>query len=359
MIDPKRGRLAGTGRRRRRAIPRRLPLRLLVGDRRRPVRAPRPGGWRTFPSHVPATSTIRPVARVTAGADGAGECSTTRSPTRRSPTSPSRSGPRAEPATGAAAHPPRRAEWMFTGAGDAKLTLDGIFLGGGRSGARGLVRAGDAPVLHARPRRLNRGSRPTGARRRRSPAGRDPVCGSRAASVSWSSTAPSSDRSSPTSAWAASRSLSVRDSIVQAVEPGPRRSPAGRRGRRSPLHAARRASVHRLDASECILHDLVASTTPARLRALQRVVDRQRPAAPVRERRGAAAAALFASRRFRSTRVRAAPRHRRRRHPRRAPRTDARWAPSAGENAIKERSLLIKYQEYLPIGLEPVVVHVT
>lgn len=28
-------------------------------------------------------------------------------------------------------------------------------------------------------------------------------------------------------------------------------------------------------------------------------------------------------------------------------------------NAVKERSLLIKYQEYLPIGIEPVVVHVT
>ena len=28
-------------------------------------------------------------------------------------------------------------------------------------------------------------------------------------------------------------------------------------------------------------------------------------------------------------------------------------------NAVKERSLLIKYQEYLPIGVEPVVVHVT
>jgi hypothetical protein len=28
-------------------------------------------------------------------------------------------------------------------------------------------------------------------------------------------------------------------------------------------------------------------------------------------------------------------------------------------NAIKERSLLIKYQEYLPLGLEPVIVHVT
>ena len=28
-------------------------------------------------------------------------------------------------------------------------------------------------------------------------------------------------------------------------------------------------------------------------------------------------------------------------------------------NAVKERSLLIKYQEYLPLGLEPVIVHVT
>ena len=29
------------------------------------------------------------------------------------------------------------------------------------------------------------------------------------------------------------------------------------------------------------------------------------------------------------------------------------------ERAIKDRSLLIKYQEYLPLGLEPVVIHVT
>ena len=28
-------------------------------------------------------------------------------------------------------------------------------------------------------------------------------------------------------------------------------------------------------------------------------------------------------------------------------------------NAIKERSLLIKFQEYMPLGLQPVVVHVT
>jgi hypothetical protein len=29
------------------------------------------------------------------------------------------------------------------------------------------------------------------------------------------------------------------------------------------------------------------------------------------------------------------------------------------KSAIKERSLLIKYQEYLPLGLEPAVIHVT
>jgi hypothetical protein len=29
------------------------------------------------------------------------------------------------------------------------------------------------------------------------------------------------------------------------------------------------------------------------------------------------------------------------------------------KNAIKERSLLIKYQEFLPLGLEPVIVYVT
>src|SRR5439155_12033006 len=28
-------------------------------------------------------------------------------------------------------------------------------------------------------------------------------------------------------------------------------------------------------------------------------------------------------------------------------------------NAIKERSILIKYHEYLPLGVEPVLVHVT
>jgi hypothetical protein len=32
---------------------------------------------------------------------------------------------------------------------------------------------------------------------------------------------------------------------------------------------------------------------------------------------------------------------------------------SREKSHIKERSLLIKYQEYLPLGLEPVVVHVT
>ena len=29
------------------------------------------------------------------------------------------------------------------------------------------------------------------------------------------------------------------------------------------------------------------------------------------------------------------------------------------KNPIKERSLLIKYQEFMPLGLVPVVVHVT
>jgi len=28
-------------------------------------------------------------------------------------------------------------------------------------------------------------------------------------------------------------------------------------------------------------------------------------------------------------------------------------------NPIKERSLLIKYQEYMPLGLTPVIIHVT
>src|SRR5678815_4739916 len=118
--------------------------------------------------------------------------------------------------------------------------------------------------------------------------------------------------------------------------------------------------VHRLEASECILHDIAivddCQHGGVRFSAFSKksVLPRQYESVALPRR-----AALFGSLDFGQ--------------PAYAQLGDA--APAAvaegAENgsevgafwrektAIKRRSLLIKYQEYLPLGLEPVVVHVT
>jgi hypothetical protein len=156
--------------------------------------------------------------------------------------------------------------------------------------------------------------------------------------------------------------LAIRETIVQAADPdAPAIAvPAGEvaLSRTTVLGTAK---VHRLDASECILHDVVtvddcqhgcvrfsAYAMPGSM------LPRKYESVPTDPR-----AALFGSRAFGQ------------------PAYAQLLATASGaitegaedgsemgafwreRSAIKERSLLIKYQEYLPLGLEPVVIHAT
>jgi hypothetical protein len=155
--------------------------------------------------------------------------------------------------------------------------------------------------------------------------------------------------------------LIVRESIVQAARPG-EHAIAGTGGEvvlsRSTLLG--KALIHRLDASECILHDPV--TVGDRQHGCVRFsayatgsqLPRQYQSVEVQP-----GTALFRSRAFG--------------RPEYAQLVDT-AGPAIAEGAedgsemgafwrercaLKERSLLIKYQEYMPLGLEPVVVHVS
>lgn len=156
--------------------------------------------------------------------------------------------------------------------------------------------------------------------------------------------------------------LAIRETIVQAAAPAASAIalPAGEvaLSRTTVLGAAH---VHRLDASECILHDLV--TVDDCQHGCVRFSAYAMPGSTLPRRYESVAkdprAALFGSLAF--------------------GRPDyAQLLATAGiavsegaedgsemgafwreRTAIKERSLLIKYQEYLPLGLEPVVIHAT
>jgi hypothetical protein len=156
--------------------------------------------------------------------------------------------------------------------------------------------------------------------------------------------------------------LVLRESIAQSADPGAPAAlvvPAGEVSlSRSTLLGT--GQVHRLDASECILHDVV--TVDDCQHGCVRFSAHARGSALPRQYRCAAIdprAALFGSLRFgradyAQLLATAGP-------------AIAEGAEDGSEmgafwrerSAIKERSLLIKYQEYLPLGLEPVVVHVT
>jgi hypothetical protein len=156
--------------------------------------------------------------------------------------------------------------------------------------------------------------------------------------------------------------LALRESIVQAADDAAIaaiRVPAGE-VTLSRTTVLGRVRVHRLDASECILHDTAevddCQHGCVRFSAFVRgsTLPRQYQCAPIDPH-----AALFGSRSFGQPDY-------------------AQLAATAGSairegaedgsemgafwrerSAVKERSLLIKYQEYLPLGLEPVVIHVT
>jgi hypothetical protein len=156
-------------------------------------------------------------------------------------------------------------------------------------------------------------------------------------------------------------SLIVRDSIVQAT--GPQADALAMTGGEVTLERATilgTSKVHRLDASESILHDraTVDDTQHGCVRfsawPATSILPRKYESVMVRPREG-----LFVSHDFG--------------HPAFAQLlATADGAITAGaedgsemgafareKSAIKERSLLIKYQEYLPLGLEPVIVQVT
>ena len=155
--------------------------------------------------------------------------------------------------------------------------------------------------------------------------------------------------------------LVARDSIVHACDPGARSiSTVSGEVDLTRCTLLGRAQIHRLDASECVLADPVGVDDTqhgcVRFSAWTEGSALPRQYESVRVQ---ANAALFGSVSFG--------------HP-----EYARLLATAGaavleggedggelgafareRSTIKERSLLIKYQEYLPIGLEPVVVHVT
>lgn len=155
--------------------------------------------------------------------------------------------------------------------------------------------------------------------------------------------------------------LVIRQSIVQAARPGEIAiADTGGEVVLSRTTLLGPATLHRLDASECILHDTVT------------VVDRQHGCV----RFSAYAEGSDLPRRYHSVAIRAGEAlfcSRAFGRPDYAQLLETAGAAIAEgaedgseigafwreRTAIKRRSLLIKYQEYMPLGLEPVVVHVT
>ncbi len=155
--------------------------------------------------------------------------------------------------------------------------------------------------------------------------------------------------------------LIIRDSIVQAAAPGARAlSLPGGELAVSRTTVLGPAHIHRLDASECVLADSATVDDCqhgcVRFSAYQAgsTLPRTYESVPV-----VPGTMLFTSRDFGRpgyAQLLAT-----------AGAAIAEGAKDGSEmgafwrerNAVKERSLLIKYQEYLPLGLEPVVVHMT
>lgn len=255
---------------------------------------------------------------------------------------------------------PRRPRWRITGMGDATLVLDGLFL----SGDVDLVLAGTFARVtlscctldpgswdaeHARWRRAVDG-------RRLSPSQIRIVGQVRELLLDRSIVGPIVTGKAGTIEY-----LTARECIIQSTRPAERAisltSGEVALSRSTVLGIAR---VHRLDASECILRDVVD------------VDDRQHGCV----RFSAWCEGSHLPRKYESVRL-----------PQNADlftstelgqpayaqllaTTSAQISEGAEDgsemgafwrerNAVKERSLLIKYQEYLPVGLQPVVIHVT
>ena len=258
---------------------------------------------------------------------------------------------------------PAVAEWTFTGAGEAKLELDGLFISGGADvvlrGTFDRVTLScctlDPGTWKADPAspgwQLAADGRPLEPTRLR-------ILGQvRQLVVDRCITGPILAEGNR----GRIESLEVRESIVQAADPAAAAiSSRGGEVALSRCTILGPANVHRLDASGCILHDVVKVDDRqhgcVRFSAWSAGSRLPRQYESVKVPPGAG---LFASRDFGR------------------PEYAQLLATAGGEisegaedgsemgafwremNATKERSLLIKYQEYLPLGLEPVVVHVT
>jgi hypothetical protein len=252
------------------------------------------------------------------------------------------------------------AVWTFTGTGDAELALDGLFI----SGRCQVVLAGSFAKVTLSCCTLDPGTWDAVAGTWQLAAdGREleatplRITGSiRQLTIDRCITGPILVGTS-----ALVETLEIRESIVQAADPSAQALvlPDGELSlSRSTLLGP--AHVHRLEASECILHDVVE------------VADRQHGCV----RFSAWAEGSHLPQRYESVML-----------PVRAPLFKSRDFGQPGyaqlgdtvgseitegaedgsemgafwreKNAVKERSLLIKYQEYAPLGLEPFVVHVT
>ena len=131
-----------------------------------------------------------------------------------------------------------------------------------------------------------------------------------------------------------------------------------------PLHRAGAFAIHRLDASECILDDVtIAEDAPAWLRALQRHRAGQRAARALSLGDGPAARPLSRLPPLRRAGLRpAAPAGRHRDHRTRRPATPSWVAPQNGSEmgafqregvTLKKRGLVLKFEEYAPLGVYP------
>ncbi len=262
---------------------------------------------------------------------------------------------------------PDAARWVFTGRGDATLALRGLFISGGCD----LVLQGSFDRVTLSCCTLDPGSwnpappRPgwrLAADGRKLAATRLSIRGRvRLLEIERCITGPILTERAPDGSRGLVESVAVRDSIVQGADyEALAISLSTGQVALSRCTVLGWAQVHRLDASECILHDFVGVDDCqhgcVRFSAYSTgsVLPRQYESVPERPRAG-----LFASREFgrpeyaqllatASSAIAGG-----------AEDGSEMGAFSREKSAVKERSLLIKYQEYLPLGLEPVVIHVT
>ena len=248
-------------------------------------------------------------------------------------------------------------DWVFTGSGQAHLVLEGLFVSGADIVLRGKFDRVTLSCCTFDPGRWDAAAATwaKAADTRPLAAARIRVEGAvRTLEIMRCITGPivGNDKL---------ESLSVQDSIIQAVEPGVKAiaQPAGE-ATLSRCTLLGPAGIHRLHASECILHDtvIVNDTQRGCVRfsawANTSLLPRKYESLAIRPNE-----ALFASLDFSQPRYAQLLATVTGRIVEGGEDGSEMGAFAREKTAIKERSLLIKYQEYLPLGMEPVIVHVT